>query len=559
MRPISIRLGSLDSKSNDIREFGRASDLSNIDLEKTNAPSKRAGYVRRLGQQLSGPVRLLHSFGGLCGRFYQYNKGAGLFVISGTQGSGALRETLDLDTQYPVDPADIGNKDYVGSGAGNAGNTETPGGAGSVVTDDGVTVQGPGFWRQPEDVSGVQDLVDSDPTSPDFSFAITAVMSALNTASLSWGYSAPDGASADGGYVEVYRLYGSGNPAVEGTLVTRSSSLVGTYEDTVDEYSDNINYSILFYLGGIGTYGPFSATEMTAKAKTLTVSAPATANTGTAFDLTIQAVHWTGANDTSFAGSCTIDLSGSNSIAPVTTDGSGWTSGAKTVSCTISGSTTETATITVTDIVNGWTGSDSLSISNTVTFTDDFNRSNRSLNGDNGWVQLLGSSLAISSNKLVSSVYTIQQAKNTTMGTTQGTTTTMSCIYNYSAPKTVPPDVYLVLFNSDDSQAIYAVVDQRYDGPIEGHSWYLVVAIYNGGLVTGSSGKIAGWPTLPGTLTLVVDLNGGFARSTATFDGREATVTSTTLTDISGLTPGLYFLSATAIGATIDDYTVESS
>ena len=398
-QPVPIRLGSVDSKSNVVRDFGRAGDVRNVDIEKTNEISRRRGYLRRLTSQMSGPVRFLHSYGGLCGRFFSYADGGGLITVGGTQGSGGLRETLDLDTQYPVDPADVGDPTEIGSGEGNAGNTETPGGGGATTTDDGVLVISPGMNRERDDVSTARDSIDDDPDSADFSFLFTASLDVVNTTTLTWRFENPGDDTAKG-YVEIYRLYGSGTAVSDGTLIKTTSNLDSTFADTVDEYQDDISYQILFFLDGVDTYGPFSS-SIDQQVHTYSVTAPASADIGTAFNLTIQGVHWDATNDTSYipSGDINITISGSNSISPTTTSNSGWSSGAKTVSCTISGSTVETGTITVTDPDSGSTGNDSLSVTNfTLAFSDDFNRADGTIDDDVLWEASHSTALSINSN-----------------------------------------------------------------------------------------------------------------------------------------------------------------
>ena len=363
-QPVPIRLGSVDSKSNVVRDFGRAGDVRNVDIEKTNEISRRRGYLRRLDTQLSGPVRILHSFGGLCGRFYSYTAGGGLIYISGTQGSGGLRETLDMDTQYPADPDDVNDPTEIGSGEGNAGNTETPGGAGTTTTDDGADVATPGLWRTRDDVSNWSGSIDGDADSDDFSFSFTSSLDSLNTVSLEWAFT--DTANIDAtGAVYIYRLYGTGDVRTEGTLIRTETNLSGSFTDTVDEYSDDIQYAIVWGIDGVGAYGPYSPDTISQQFRTHTLTLPAGAGSGSPFDMVIQGVHWTGDNDTSYVPPNPLALTISeeaDSISPTTTAITGWSSGAKTVSTTLTVSSTDTVTITVVDVDSGVTGSGSLTI-----------------------------------------------------------------------------------------------------------------------------------------------------------------------------------------------------
>ena len=109
-----IQLNSLDSRSDRVRvigfgptpkgqgaksranrlklkktfQVGRALDMRNVDIEKANEVKKRKGYVRRLTFQLSGPVRLLHAFPGLCGRAMQRLWGGALITLAGPATGG---------------------------------------------------------------------------------------------------------------------------------------------------------------------------------------------------------------------------------------------------------------------------------------------------------------------------------------------------------------------------------------------------------------------------------------------------------------------------------------
>lgn len=84
VQPIQIPLGSLDSRSNPVREFGQAQDLQNMDFNILGEPERRKGYIKRLDSTYDGPVRLLFAYGGLCGRFPQLAGGGKLITV--TQG-----------------------------------------------------------------------------------------------------------------------------------------------------------------------------------------------------------------------------------------------------------------------------------------------------------------------------------------------------------------------------------------------------------------------------------------------------------------------------------------
>ena len=135
-----IQLNSLDSRSDQVRvigfgptpkgqgaksranrlklkktfQVGRALDMRNVDIEKANEVGKRKGYVRRLTFQLSGPVRLLHAFPGLCGRAMQRLWGGALITLTGpatatggagAEGGGAGFSAFGLDApDVEVDP-----------------------------------------------------------------------------------------------------------------------------------------------------------------------------------------------------------------------------------------------------------------------------------------------------------------------------------------------------------------------------------------------------------------------------------------------------------------------
>uniref|UniRef100_A0A6M3KGX8 Uncharacterized protein n=2 Tax=viral metagenome TaxID=1070528 RepID=A0A6M3KGX8_9ZZZZ len=79
---MAIRLGSIDRGTSTVREFGRAWDVRNVDIKKTNEISRRPGYQRRIEQQQTGPVRLLFPCQGLCGRYPKLVDGGGLVTIT---------------------------------------------------------------------------------------------------------------------------------------------------------------------------------------------------------------------------------------------------------------------------------------------------------------------------------------------------------------------------------------------------------------------------------------------------------------------------------------------
>lgn len=97
--PVRIPLGSLDSRSNPVREFGRAQDLQNVDIEKLGEITRRKGFIKRLDSTYGGPVRLIFAYGGLCGRFPQL-VGGGRFITI-TEGDPP---TFDAPGIYGEDP-----------------------------------------------------------------------------------------------------------------------------------------------------------------------------------------------------------------------------------------------------------------------------------------------------------------------------------------------------------------------------------------------------------------------------------------------------------------------
>lgn len=171
VQPMRIPLGSLDSRSNPVREFGKAQDLKNIDFDILNEPEKRKGYVRRLSQQRSGPIRLLFSYGGLCGRFPQFVNGGGLLLVS---------------------------DEATGSGVVGA-----PGGAGG----------GGGIW--------ITVPAADEPTIP-LAIQSFGVVRSDDDAQLAWDVAQE--ALDDGGYVEI-RVSGTAFPEtlLDGELVVRST------------------------------------------------------------------------------------------------------------------------------------------------------------------------------------------------------------------------------------------------------------------------------------------------------------------------------------------------
>jgi hypothetical protein len=85
-----VPLGSLDSHSSDVRDFGRAADTLNVDINRVNEPQRRLGMVRRLDAQQSGPIRLMFSYAGLCSRYFELVGGGGLILVRGDYYGGIL-------------------------------------------------------------------------------------------------------------------------------------------------------------------------------------------------------------------------------------------------------------------------------------------------------------------------------------------------------------------------------------------------------------------------------------------------------------------------------------
>ena len=241
-----IRLGSMAVNTNPNRDFGRATAMVNCDSDKTNEVAKRKGYIRRIQQQLCGPVRLLHSFGGLCGRFYQMVDGGGLIYISGDQGSGPLSSELSVDG------------DEVGTGQGDdlPGNDVTPGGGGSEEDSNGVFILGSGPSRVDSASTPSSTETDSGEEIGATDFSFSADLSALHTVDLTWTFK---GTNPPDAYIEIWKST-TGEPFLseDAELAFRYIGWAGTTTDTIDEYASKVYYSILYYWPGVDVYGPYT-------------------------------------------------------------------------------------------------------------------------------------------------------------------------------------------------------------------------------------------------------------------------------------------------------------
>lgn len=120
LRPIAIRLGSLEKRFRPLRPFaetgpmgGRALDVQNVDIDRTNEVSRRAGYVRRLFGTPEGALRALFPFGGLCGRLPRYLDGGVLLFIN--DGIQIAPPQFDPITAEPLDDFGV-ERDGYGTG-----------------------------------------------------------------------------------------------------------------------------------------------------------------------------------------------------------------------------------------------------------------------------------------------------------------------------------------------------------------------------------------------------------------------------------------------------------
>ncbi len=106
MNALPIRIGGLNTQLSEVRDFGRANAMRNCEITKCNQVERRKGYIRRLNVQQAGPIRMLHAFKGICGRFYSYSDGGGLVFISGNNYTSpfgfaaALGNSIDLSWSY---------------------------------------------------------------------------------------------------------------------------------------------------------------------------------------------------------------------------------------------------------------------------------------------------------------------------------------------------------------------------------------------------------------------------------------------------------------------------
>jgi hypothetical protein len=224
-------------------------------------------------------------------------------------------------------------------------------GEGPVEDDDGDLVIDDGINNQSDDITDneIEDEVQDEDVEDDdgeISFTFTVDNDSANEANLIWTYSSEG--SPLTGYVEIWKST-TGTPAIgSGTLVTRQQTLFGSYVDTVDEYAGSTYYTIGFFVqpGGLYTYHR----SIGQRTRSLSITSNSSVYpVGEVFFMTIQGVHWTGEDDTSYSDTITLEMSGSNTIVPTTITSNGWSGGAKTQSFLVSGSTQETATITFTD------------------------------------------------------------------------------------------------------------------------------------------------------------------------------------------------------------------
>jgi hypothetical protein len=422
----AIRLGSLNTELGETRDFGRAFTLQNVDILKTNEISRRKGLVRRLEARAAGPIRMLHSFGGICGRFYSYFDGGGLISIVGpsywaptaftatgappfialswqyqdknghrtTPPTGCTGVKIYRSTSAFIDTFDTGTLVYSGNGTSCVDDTaapatdtaiyytcytvwednsrivdprivmawtyyipagwyvlddfiydasgtqydaipapEIPPSTGSLSDDNGTSITNPGVNRDRDEIEKAEAEAAIDEDDPTLSFNDSAERSALNTVDLYWAYNGP--AKYNSGYTSIYRSTTSGS-GINGTLIRREANLYNVYTDTTaDDYTTQY-YTFVHNIDGVGIY-TYEKTVV-AKTRSMSLSAPATAYSGVAFNTTIQMTHWDGTNNTEYTPTAALALTvvgTATAISPTSTSTSGWSLGAKTVSTTL--------------------------------------------------------------------------------------------------------------------------------------------------------------------------------------------------------------------------------
>ena len=422
----AIRLGSLNTELGETRDFGRAYTLQNVDILKTNEISRRKGLVRRLEARAAGPIRMLHSFGGICGRFYSYFDGGGLISIVGpsywaptaftatgappfialnwkyqdknghrtTPPEGCTGVKIYRSTSAFIDTFDTGTLVYSGSGTSCVDDTAAPAtdtaifytcytvwednsrivdpkivmawtyyipagwyvlddfiydaagtqydaipapeivpSTGSLSDDNGTSITNPGVNRDRDEIEKAEAEAAIDEDDPTLSFSDSAERSALHNVDLYWAYNGPT--KYNSGYTSIYRSTTAGS-GISGTLIRREANLYNVYTDTTaDDYTTQY-YTFVHSVDGVGIY-TYEKTVV-AKTRSMSLSAPATAYSGVAFNTTIQMTHWDGTNNTEYTPTAALALTvvgTATAISPTSTSTSGWSLGAKTVSTTL--------------------------------------------------------------------------------------------------------------------------------------------------------------------------------------------------------------------------------
>ena len=112
---------------------------------------------------------------------------------------------------------------------------------------------------------------------------------------LYWAYNGPT--KYNSGYTSIDRSTTAGM-VTRGALIRREANLYNVYTDTTaDDYTTQY-YTFVHSVDGVGIY-TYEKT-VAAKTRSFTVTAPASISLGTAFNLTVQAVHWDATNDTTY-------------------------------------------------------------------------------------------------------------------------------------------------------------------------------------------------------------------------------------------------------------------
>jgi len=198
---------------------------------------------------------------------------------------------------------------------------------------------------------------------------------------LYWAYNGPT--KYNSGYTSIYRSTTAGS-GISGTLIRREANLYSYYTDTTaDDYTTQY-YTFVHSVDGVGVY-TYEKT-VASKVHTLTVSINSNFSPGETLTLSLQGNAWDGTTDTTYvpATELALSITKANTLSTTSVPSTGWVSGAKSMTLSITGTDYGADTITVSN-ATGESGTDTFTY-RLVYFLDTLPYATGPLVGNGAWV-----------------------------------------------------------------------------------------------------------------------------------------------------------------------------